>query len=100
MLKESYLIKYSLFRSRKKFNLKNFLRNKYLENQTFEFEDFKKFLVERMVCPPQKDFFDKIKLDVLNEIAIAKEAEKKVRKKKEEEQKARNTSRVRKRKKK
>ena len=80
MLKESYLIKYSLFCSRKKFNLKKFLLTKKISGEEFQFNDFKQYLIEKMVCPPEKELFD------LTLQEVEKELKEKLEKKFEEEE--------------
>lgn len=79
MIKESYLIKYSLFCSRKKFNLKKFLKDKLTKKEKFDFEDFRKYLTEKMVCPPTEDFFNLVKLEIEKEL-IEKEVQAKIEK--------------------
>lgn len=86
MLKESYLIKYSLFCSRKKFNLKKFLKDKLIKGENFEFEEFRKYLTEKMVCPPPEDFFNIVKLEIEKEL---KEKEDQAKIEKELKEKAR-----------
>ena len=106
MIKESYLIKYSLFCSRKKFNLKKFLKDKLVKKEKFDFEDFRKYLTERMVCPPAEDFFNLVKTEIEKEL---KEKEEQAKKEKEEakelakaakEQTSKRPARTRRRKKK
>ena len=62
-VKESHLIAYHLFCNLKKFSLRNYLQR----NKNIKYEDFKDFLINKKVQPPNKDYFDLVKKSLHNE---------------------------------
>lgn len=62
-VKESHLIAYHLFCNLKKFSLRNYLQR----NKNIKYEDFKTFLINKKVQPPNKDYFDLVKKSIIKE---------------------------------
>jgi hypothetical protein len=60
-MKDSYLINFSLFCQRRKFNLIEFIKN----NKDMKYEEFYKLLIEKNVHPPKQDFYDQCRNKVL-----------------------------------
>lgn len=66
-MKNSYLINFSLFCQRKKFNLTEFIK----ANQDMTYENLSNYILKKNVCPPDRDLFDRCKkkaiIDTVND---------------------------------
>ena len=86
-VKESHLIAYHLFCNLKKFSLRNYLQR----NKNIKYEDFKTFLINKKVQPPNRDYFHLVKNSIIKEeqknlvseeLKVEKDSPKTTRKKK------------------
>lgn len=64
-MKDEYLINFSLFCSRKKFNLYSFL----LRNKEISYEDISEYFRNKNVTPPSRELFDKARQKVLIDLS-------------------------------
>ena len=72
-MKESYLISYNLFCSRKKFSLESFLKQELTKSEEYSYVELKKYLNDRKVQSPAEELFNETKKSILDSFAKKKE---------------------------
>ena len=79
-MKDSYLINFSLFCLKRKFNLLTYLTT----NEDVTYEQFSDLMRSKSVCPPDVNYFNKVKSKAIS-INLAKKSEESTLKKEIEE---------------
>jgi len=97
-MKESYLISYKLFCTRKNFSLERFLKQELLKNQNYLFIELKKYLNDRKVQSPDEDHFNAIKKSIIESFQKEKEEKRSKLEEKKVEVKQKTKTRSRRRK--
>lgn len=98
-MKESYLISYNLFCSRKKFSLESFLKQELLKSKEYSYAEIQKYLNVRKVQSPPEELFNSTKKSIIDSFEKEKEEKRvKLEEKKVEVTKQKTKARSRRRK--